>query len=32
MGVWENWGIPAILRVSREKGEVCVVLDKGEEG
>ena len=32
MGVGENWGIPAILRVSREKGEVCVVLDKGEEG
>ena len=31
MGVWENWGIPAIRRVSREKGEDCVALSEGEE-
>ena len=32
MGVGEEWEIPAILRVSRENGEVCVVLSEGEEG
>lgn len=32
MGVGEEWEIPAILRVSRENGVVCVVLSEGEEG
>ena len=31
MGVGENLEIPAIRRVSREKGEDCVALSEGEE-
>ena len=31
MGVGEKWEIPAIRRVSREKGGVCIALSEGEE-